>query len=243
MDEVPSVYVSVHDRYSPEIRDRIIEKLRAAMGAVDSPTYRLLSPARLRALAEFASPDAPVVSCYLQLGPERRVGGGWRTVFSSITDTALRRIEGRRERRRIAGEFERIESALEAELPAMGRAAAFFVCEPMGLWRQIAVSISLPDGVHLAKRPYIRPLVRTRDEYDRFVLAVLSQEHSRLFISQIGQVEEVFRVKGQRMRGILADRVARDRRDVVVVAAIKNEAKVIAHAAELALAEFAVAIC
>jgi hypothetical protein len=46
----------------------------------------------------------------------------------------------------------------------------------------------------------VRPLVRTKDEHDHFVLAVLSQELSRFFVSQIGQIEEVFCVKGQPLR-------------------------------------------
>jgi hypothetical protein len=45
---------------------------------------------------------------------------------------------------------------------------------------------ALPDGARWTQRPYIRPLARTRDEHDRFVLAILSQEQSRFFISQIG---------------------------------------------------------
>ena len=236
--DVPSISLSVHRRDSPEIRDRIVEKLRTARVAVDSEIYRLLSPPALRRLAEFISRKAPVVSCYLQLGPERRVGGGWHTVFSSLADSTLRRIDDPRERRRMKSEFDRIEAALGNELPVLGRGAAFFVCEPMGLWRQYAVPVPLPDGIHLGRQPYLRPLVRTRDEHDRFVLAVLSVEHSRFFVSQIGQVEEVFRVRGQRLRHILTDRVASDRRDVIVTKAMKNEAKVLAHAAELVLAEF-----
>ena len=70
------------------------------------------------------------------------------------------------------------------------------------------MSVPLPDGAHLGSRPYVRPLARTRDEHDRFVLALLSQEHSRFFISQIGQVEEVFQVNGARLPRVLADRVA-----------------------------------
>lgn len=46
----PSLAISVHDRYSPELRDRILSKLRASIA--QAPAYRLLTPAHLRALAE-----------------------------------------------------------------------------------------------------------------------------------------------------------------------------------------------
>jgi peptide subunit release factor 1 (eRF1) len=183
-------------------------------------------------------PGAPVLSLYLQLSPDRRTSGAWKSAFSNLSATALKRIGDRRERRAMKDELDRIEQTLHTELPALGRGVVFFACRPIGLWRQIAVSVPLPDGAYLSPRPYVRPLVRTRDEHDRFVLALLSLERSRFFISQIGQVQEVFRVKGQRLRGILTDRVARDRRDVIVTEAAKKEARVLAHVAELVLAQF-----
>lgn len=234
---VPSISVSVHDRYSPEVRDRIVAKLRTVSAMVDGGTYRLLNPVHLRALAQITA-AAPVLSFYMQLTPERRLGRAWHSTFSSMAATMLRRIGDRRERAAAQAELDRIEQALQEELPVLGRGVVFFASRAIGLWYQIAVSVPLPDGVHWAARPYIRPLARTRDEHDRFVLAVLSQEQSRFFISQIGQVEEAFRVKGQDTRGILADRAARDRRDVIITEALKNEARVLAHAAELVLTEF-----
>jgi hypothetical protein len=194
---VPSLSVSVHHRYTPEIRDRILGKLQASM---HETAYRVLTPAHLRALVEIDSPDAPVLSLYLQLTPERRTGDAWRTVFSSLAAAMLKPIDNGRKRQAMRDEFDRIERALDDELPALGRGVAFFTCRKQRLWRKIGVSVPLPDGAHLGPRPYVRPLVRTRDEHDRFVLAVLSQELSRFFVSQIGQIEEVFCVKGQPLR-------------------------------------------
>lgn len=176
---IPSLSLGGHDRYTPEIRDRILEKLRAA--ALDETAYQMLTSARLRALAEIEATQATVVSFYMQLSPDRRLGGAWRTFFSSLGDAASKRIEDRRQREDIRGELDRIGQALEAELPALGRGVAFFSCRKSGLWRQIAVSTPLPDGVWPSPRPYLRPLARTRDEHDRFVLMLLSEESSRFF--------------------------------------------------------------
>src|SRR5207253_8385154 len=122
----------------------------------------------------------------------------------SLSAAALRPI-AERHKRSMTDELDRIGQALEAELPALGRGVAFFTCRKLGLWRQIAVSVPLPDGVYVRSSPYLRPLVRTRDEHDRFVLALLSRERSRYFVSQIGEVDEVYRVKGQALRKILTD--------------------------------------
>jgi peptide subunit release factor 1 (eRF1) len=178
-----------------------------------------------------------VLSLYLQLTPERRIGGVWRSTFSSLATAMLHGIADRRERKLAEAELDRVEQAMQEALPVLGRGVAFFAGQTIGLWHQVAVSLPLPDGAHWTARPYLRPLARTRDEHDRFVLAILSQEQSRFFISQIGNVEEVFRVKGEDTRGILTDRVARDRRDVIITEALKNEARVLAHAVELVLAQ------
>jgi len=233
---VPSLAVSVHDRYTPEVRDRILGKLDTSIK--EMATYRLLTPTHLRTLVEIEARDAPVLSLYLQLSPDRRATGAWRTVFSSLSAAALRPIAERHKRQAVTDELDRIGQALEAELPVFGRGVAFFTCRKLGLWRQIAISVPLPDGAYVSSSPYLRPLARTRDEHDRFVLALLSRERSRFFVSQIGEVDEVFRVKGQRLRKILTDRVPRDRNDVLVIEAIKNEARALAHVADLVLAQF-----
>src|ERR671918_49996 len=120
----------------------------------------------------------------------------------------------------------------------MGRCSAFTCCRTTRLWQQIAVSVTLPDGVHLGTRPYLRPLVRTRDEHDRFVLALLSQEHSRFFISQIGQVEGVLQIKGERSPGRLAERVALAQGGVVLAEPVNREARALAEVARLVMAQF-----
>lgn len=43
---IPSISVSVHRRYTPEFRDKVLEKLRATMERVEGTAYRLLTPPR-----------------------------------------------------------------------------------------------------------------------------------------------------------------------------------------------------
>ena len=206
---IPSLTLGEHDHYTAELRDRLLDKLRAA--PFDQTAYHMLTPARLRALVEIEATNATVASLYMQLGPDRRLGGAWRTFFSSLCDATLKPIEEQRQREEIRGELDRIGQALEAELPALGRGVVFFTSRTLGLWRQIAVSVPLPDGVWLSPRPYLRPLVRARDEHDRFILVLLSEELSRFFISQVGQVEEVFEIRAHEPHKALTDGGPKDR--------------------------------
>jgi hypothetical protein len=122
----------------------------------------------------------------------------------------LRPVHDTKVRHALEQEVAQVSQAMEDELPVLGRGAAFFSCRTAGLWRQIAVPLPLPDNAHAAAQPYIRPLVRARDEHDRFVIALLS-EISRYFVSQIGQVQEVLEIHGTNMRRTLADHRPKER--------------------------------
>jgi peptide subunit release factor 1 (eRF1) len=233
---IPGLSLGGHDHYTPEIRDRILEKLHAADPG--GATYQMLTPARLRALAEIEASAATVTSLYMQMTPDRRLGGAWRTFFSSLSDATLKPIQDRRRREEIRSELDRIGQALEAELPELGRGVVFFSSRKLGLWRQIAVSVPLPDGVWLSPRPYLRPLARTRDEHDRFVLVLLSEQFSRFFISQIGQVEEVLQIKADEPHKALTNGGPKTRPHVMVTEPMKNETRILAHAVELGVAHF-----
>jgi osmotically-inducible protein OsmY len=74
---VPSLSIGLHDRYAPEIRDRIVEKLRAP---IDDAAYHLLTPAHLRTLAAVESTDVESLKYWLPYTYERIkvvVKDGW----------------------------------------------------------------------------------------------------------------------------------------------------------------------
>lgn len=224
-----SLAIDAHHALTPELRDRIVQNVRTRM---QEHSYRLLSPEHFRALAALDTAGPPVVSLYLQLTPERRVGGGWRSALSAlshrISQTADQAI-----RASVNADIEDIRGALDQQLPELGRGAAFFACRERGIWRQIALPIPLPDNIRIGPRPYLRPLLRTWGRSDRMLLALLSREQSRFFVSHLGTIEEIYRVKGQRIRGMLTDRVPRDRRDALATHLMKDEAKALASIAEI----------
>src|ERR1700752_4475356 len=80
----PNLSLGGLDHYTPELRDRILEKLSAAH--LSETAYQMLTPARLRSLIEIEAADATVVSFYMQLSPDRRVGDAWRTFFASLRE-------------------------------------------------------------------------------------------------------------------------------------------------------------
>lgn len=233
--KIPSLALGPHEHYSPELRDKISALLQRQ---ADGPAYHLLTPDRLRSLIDIESEDEPVLSLYLQLDGARRAGGAWHTAFTSLRDTTLKPV-GDRSAQQILGEaFNRIEQALADELPTLGKGVAFFACRRRDLWEQVSVAVPLPDGAYIGSKAYVRPLVRTQDEHDRFVLAVVSLERSRFFVSQIGLVEEVFQITASNPRKVVREHGPRDHGDGSVLDAVGHEARIFAHAAELLLTWF-----
>jgi hypothetical protein len=195
----PTLDLTPFDTYTPELRDHVLALLQG-----DAASYEILSPDQLRALGTLESPDEPVLSLYLQLGPDRRAGPGWYTAFRGLRHATLEPTTDRRRREAMQETLDRVGAALEESLPTLGRGAAFFSCRTLGLWRQVGVALPLPDAVHLEPRPHIRPLVRTADEHDRFLLALVSQGLSRLFVSRIGELREVLQVTHPQAHGAAA---------------------------------------
>ena len=125
-------------------------------------------------------------------------------------------------RQALREEFARIEQAMEEELPVTRPAASR--SSHAARWAcggRLPCRCRCPTGYIEGMRPYVRPLVRTRDEHDRFVIALLSEQLSRYFVSQIGQVQEVFDVKGVNVRRMAVDRDGpKDRHDGSVAEAL-----------------------
>ena len=111
---IPSVSVNRHDRYTPEIRDRIAEALRAPLSAT---AYHVLTPAAARGNWPSHLNDGSVE----------------RGAPTCQVCPMLRSIEDSRMRQGLQEEFARIEQAMDEELPGLGRGAAFFVMPAAGL--------------------------------------------------------------------------------------------------------------
>jgi peptide subunit release factor 1 (eRF1) len=212
---------------SPDDRDALLKELRRRTTA---PGFHFLSADHLGRLNEARSDEAPIVSLYLEMTPEARIGTTWSTVLKDLCERAVADAEaGHKDA--VQRECERIREALEAGLPRTGRGVAFFACESQGLFEQIGTAVTLPNSVHVGDNPYVRPLARVRDENDRFVLALLSMHKSRFFFSQIGLVEEVYELEGEEFA--VTDLVSKDQKQDRKAELRRQQAQRSAHALSL----------
>jgi hypothetical protein len=227
------ITVAATEGFTPELRDRLISQLAARL---DDPVFRILTPVQLRRLARLES-SSPLLSLYLDLSPERRRGEAWKATLHHFVHELTEHAD-EKTRAELHETFAAIENSLRHDMPELGRGVVFFAARPLGLWRAFVLPVSLSDHCVRANRPYIRPLVRLRDEHDRFVLALLDHEHLRLFVGQIGLIEEVLRVHGPTRRALIAHHTAPLRRDLIEREVKESEARLMARLIGTAFAQF-----
>ncbi len=213
---------------SPEVRDTLIREMRER---TTTPGYHYLDADHLTELAAIESEEAPVLSLFMKLSPEMRVGDGWQIAFKDLTRQALEGVNGTYAPEAVQRELDRVEEALRGGIPRTGRGLVFYACEAIGLFRQFGVAIELPNTTYVDRRPYVRPLVRVRDEHDRFGIVLLSQKDVRFFFSQIGLVEEVFTLDGREI--LTNDYQSKDQRQDKQQEYRKEQAQRAAHATQL----------
>ena len=137
----------------------------------------------LHELAELVSEDAPILSLYLHLDPQRRAADeiklSLRRLLSQATEDGAS-----------PADVERIERFFEYEHDRQGRAVACFSNQAHKFWRGYTLLVPVQSAVHVGQRPYIKPLSDLWDNYGRFGVILVDREGARLFLYHLGALEE-----------------------------------------------------
>ncbi len=173
---------------TPLERDALLSRFadRGAEGPLSLLTHR-----RFADLAAITCDEEPVVSLYLDLSPQNRHNDAWEIGFKTAARAAMASGEGRFDAEAVRAEIARMERWLREHAARMGRGVALFSCPARDLWWSISLPIALPTRLRVGRRPYLRPLARIRDEHERFAVVLLDKQRARLFLSQLGSLEEV----------------------------------------------------
>jgi len=137
----------------------------------------------LRELAEFVCDDAPILSLYLHLDPQRRS-------VDEIKLSLRRLLAQASEQGASAVDVERIERFLVYEHNRQGRAVACFSNQAQKFWRDYTLLVPVQSTVHVGQRPYVKPLSDLWDNYGRFGVILIDREGARLFTYHLGALEE-----------------------------------------------------
>jgi peptide chain release factor subunit 1 len=154
---------------------------------------------RIRTLAEWDTGGLPVTTLYLDVDGRRRPRR--RDYVRRADDLAgaacdeARRL-GRDAHRSGCGDAERIRSFVSDGLDRRGsvRGLALFSCSGAGLWEDVELSQPVRDGVRVGSRPHLLPLEALLEMAETFCTVLVGRERARIFMSSLGEIEEVSRL-------------------------------------------------
>lgn len=146
----------------------------------------------MRDIVLFDPRGTDVLSLFLDTDPSRGAG---RNLEAQVND-ALRDLHSTLTGDDLARAADIEESAAAAteairELQPIPRAAAAYVSLRAGFLRVVPLPEPVRPSAHWGPRLHVRPLLAALDEHEKTVVALVDQEHGRVFRVFMGQIEEV----------------------------------------------------
>ncbi len=149
----------------------------------------MLTDRDLRELLEYTS-DEPVLSVYLNTDPLERAADQVRLHLR-----ALLKVSDAPEADRTA-----VEAYFEHDFPWTGRGAAVFSCAGDGLFRAYSLAVPLPNHVHVAQRPFVKPLANVLDSYGGYGVVLVDRQRARMFFFHLGELQAEEDFAGEEVR-------------------------------------------
>ncbi len=138
--------------------------------------------AHLRSLMSLAESEAPLISCYADLGDPR-----------SVTEVEahfriLRGGSGPARRRLVDAAMERVRAALAAAAHLPGGLAVFARAGTRPFELVLELKVSVATRLVIDQTPHVFELVQLKDDYERYLLLILGAETTRLVEVSLGEV-------------------------------------------------------
>ena len=149
----------------------------------------LLTTEQIATLAQFAPEGAKVMSVYLNVPPERHVGGALSTALKELIQSLPLHGDsvGEHSLATLRSEAAPIERMLERP---RGKGLVAFSCAAHGFWRAAYLPVPVADYIAYERWPDVGPLISVLDDYKRYVVALVDKARARLFSMHLGAIEE-----------------------------------------------------
>ncbi len=147
----------------------------------------MLSDKALQELLDYEG-SAPVLSIYLNTDTDL-TPDAYKLTLRSM----LKGIE-------MPSDEEATLKYIEHEYGRQGRSIAIFSCQAENYFRTYPLSVSVHSRVHIAGRPYVRPLANILDAYGAYGVVLVDKQGARLFYFHLGELIEQEGVLGDDVR-------------------------------------------
>jgi len=152
----------------------------------------MISENDLKGLLAFESEsDSPVLSVYLNIDQSQAVNlnRGFEAALKSLLQQKEKSVSGAL-KRSFYEDAQGVNSFVLDYEPEAKTLVIFHDASRDFLWHR-NLKISLKSSVHWLARPYVRPLLEARDEYERFGVILTDRARARLFIVVMKSIEEL----------------------------------------------------
>jgi peptide chain release factor subunit 1 len=140
----------------------------------------MLTEYDVRRAVEFESPDAPVLSIYLNVDPKRRTGEQHKVALRKL----LSSLEG------VDPEDAKlVQNYIEMGYNRQGRSVILFSCAKKDFWWAFSFAVPVEDFAFVSFRPYVRQLAHLLDIYERCGVVQVDQEGARIYVFNMGILE------------------------------------------------------
>ena len=145
----------------------------------------MLSDKALQELLDYES-TAPVLSIYLntEINPD---------AYKLTLRSMLKGIE-------MPSDEEATLRYIEHEYARQGRSVAIFSCAEENFFRAYPLSVAVHSRIHVAEKPYVRPLANLLDAYGAYGVALVDRQGARFFYFHLGELVEQEGVLGEEVR-------------------------------------------
>jgi peptide chain release factor subunit 1 len=140
----------------------------------------MLTDQEIRSLVEFESPDAPVLSVYLNVDPRQRSADAYRLALRNLLDDAENASPEDRER---------VYNFVEMGYNWQGRGLAMYSCAAKDFWWARAFPVPVQDFGFVSFRPYVRQLASLQDKFERYGVIHIDSEGARLYLFDMGVLQ------------------------------------------------------
>lgn len=150
----------------------------------------MLQDIDLRKLAEKAGSERAFVSAYLT------GEAGWRRVEARAEKIAGMLADDSDAATHFRESYRLVRDWIGDHPPEEGKGSCVFASYVLDFVQGHQVSVPVPDTLYLGTTPYVRPLARLQDTYEKFALVVADNTATRIYLVAAEHTELEDRIKG-----------------------------------------------
>lgn len=141
--------------------------------------------------ARKGDPRSPVLSVFLNVDQSvsSNLNRGFEAALKNMIRDLFEGIEGSEQEKEFSTDAERVGRFINNYQPRARSLAIFCDASEDFLWSR-DVNAPLKNEIHWHEKPYIRPLLEARDEFERYAVLLADKAQARLFTVFLGEIQE-----------------------------------------------------